>query len=178
MCEVVCVSSLHCSFSCITVCAWLTVERNSYSACKTFAQVLCTAYVSEFSCWNDNNAFEMLRSICPSYEHVQDFNLLGCHVGFFFYCLLDAWLLTPQDDSDVQSVVSIYCDVSGGQTGYEGGSPHILSPDCHFYLCDGDDDSTDRWVTQLQNNSLKSLSLKSLKIILCWVYINILVCSL
>lgn len=71
--------------------------------------------------------------------------LLTCLAGVFFDCH-DVWLLTCQEDSDVQSVVSSYCDVSGDQRGYEESSLHILSPDCQLYLCDGDDDedSTDR----------------------------------
>lgn len=72
----------------------------------------------------------------------------------FKYCLtaacfhwFDVWLLTCQEDSDAQSVVSSYCDVSGGQRGYEESSLHILNPDCQLYLCDGDndEDSTDRY---------------------------------
>ncbi|KAK7939352.1 hypothetical protein WMY93_002678 [Mugilogobius chulae] len=38
------------------------------------------------------------------------------------------------------SVVSSYCDVGGGQTGYKESSLCILSPDCALYICAGDDD--------------------------------------
>lgn len=54
--------------------------------------------------------------------------------------------LSPyQEDSDGLSVVSSYCGVNGGRRGYEESSLCILSPDCELYICDGDDDSTDRW---------------------------------
>ncbi|XP_044036630.1 serine/arginine repetitive matrix protein 2-like isoform X2 [Siniperca chuatsi] len=51
---------------------------------------------------------------------------------------------SSKEDSDCLSVVSSYCDVSGGRLGYEESSLCILSPDCELYICDGDDDdSTD-----------------------------------
>jgi len=62
--------------------------------------------------------------------------------------MLSDWLCvtsTNQEDSDVLSVVSSYCDVSRGGRGFEESSLCILSPDCDLYLCDGDDDqSSDR----------------------------------
>lgn len=53
--------------------------------------------------------------------------------------------LVCQEDSDVLSVVSSYCDVSRRGRGFEDGSLCILSADCDLYVCDGDDDqSSDR----------------------------------
>ncbi|CAL8273957.1 unnamed protein product [Lota lota] len=49
---------------------------------------------------------------------------------------------TVRDDSDSQSAVSIYCDVSGGCRGYRRSSVCILSPDCGLYTSDADDSSS------------------------------------
>ncbi|XP_055009058.1 serine/arginine repetitive matrix protein 2 [Boleophthalmus pectinirostris] len=45
---------------------------------------------------------------------------------------------SSKEDSD--SVVSSYCDVRGGQTGYRESSLCILSPDCALYICEGEED--------------------------------------
>jgi hypothetical protein len=52
--------------------------------------------------------------------------------------------MTYQENSYGLSVVSSVCDVSRDQLGYEESSLCILSPDCDLYICDGDNDSTDR----------------------------------
>jgi hypothetical protein len=62
--------------------------------------------------------------------------------------------LTYQEDSDGLSVVSSYCDVSGDQLGYEESSLYILSPDCDLYICDGDNDSTDRFSSESIGSSV------------------------
>lgn len=54
--------------------------------------------------------------------------------------------LSPyQGDSDGVSVVSSDCGVNGGGR-VNGEFPLcILSPDCELFICDGDNDSTDRY---------------------------------
>lgn len=49
-----------------------------------------------------------------------------------------------QEDSDGLSVVSSCCDVNGGRLGYRESSLCILSPGGELYICDDDEDSTDR----------------------------------
>nr|XP_020480562.1 TRIO and F-actin-binding protein isoform X2 [Monopterus albus] len=62
---------------------------------------------------------------------------------------------SSKDDSDGLSVVSSYCDVSGGRRGFGESSLCILSPDCELYICDGDD-STDSCRDQSDNQEFSS----------------------
>ncbi|CAL8311418.1 unnamed protein product [Arctogadus glacialis] len=66
--------------------------------------------------------------------------------------------LRLKDDSDSQSAVSIYCDVSGGCRGYRRTSVCILSPDGGLYTCDTDYDSssTDSCADQSDSPELSS----------------------
>ncbi|KAM8844552.1 uncharacterized protein AB9W97_000078 isoform 1-T2 [Spinachia spinachia] len=50
---------------------------------------------------------------------------------------------SSKEDSDSLSVVSSYCDVSGGRLGYRESSLCILSPGGELYICDDDEESTD-----------------------------------
>lgn len=55
--------------------------------------------------------------------------------------------LSPyQGDSDGVSVVSSDCTVNGGGRVNEEIPLCILSPDCELFICDGDNDSTDRYL--------------------------------
>lgn len=73
-------------------------------------------------------------------ERARDFEPAhGDRIGLFLN-------LSPnQGDSDCVSVVSSDCGVNGGGRGNEEIPLCILSPDCELFICDGDDDSTDRF---------------------------------